>query len=299
MAKIAKYVSETELQNMGSESHEGLSALGEPTVLEKYIQLCVAELLESTLFIFLGCLSVLVNPHNAGPLIPALVHGFTLASVISVLGNVSPKCTNVSDMFMGQSFLGPNCTYVSDMFMGQSFLGPKCTNVSDMFMGQSFLGPKCTNVSDMFMGQSFLDPKCTNVSDMFMGQSFLDPKCTNVSDMFMGQSFLGPKCTNVSDMFMGHSFLLFQMETSPTNIKLSFSGGHFNPAVTLSVVICGGLTPILLVPYWICQLSGGMLVALLAKDLADQESFINHTGALMWYCQGKQHVQFNVQINIV
>ncbi|XP_002937066.2 aquaporin-8 [Xenopus tropicalis] len=144
---MAKYVCETELQNMGSESREGLAPLEkeEPSVLEKYIQPCVAELLGSTLFIFLGCLSVLVNPHNAGPLLPALVHGFTLASVISVLGNVS--------------------------------------------------------------------------------------------------------------------------------------GGHFNPAVTLSVVICGGLTPILLVPYWVCQLSGGMLGALLAKGLADHGSFINHTGA--------------------
>ncbi|KAM4031410.1 aquaporin-8-like [Anomaloglossus baeobatrachus] len=60
----------------------------------------------------------------------------------------------------------------------------------------------------------------------------------------------------------------------------NISGGHFNPAVTLGVVISGGLTPILLVPYWVCQLSGGMLGALLAKGLADESSFLNRTGAV-------------------
>nr|DBA27654.1 TPA: hypothetical protein GDO54_008123 [Pyxicephalus adspersus] len=133
---------------MSSASREVLTARDkeEPNFLEKYIQPCLVELLGSTLFFSIGCLSVLVNPHGAGPLIPALAHGLSLAIVISVLGNIS--------------------------------------------------------------------------------------------------------------------------------------GGHFNPAVTLSVVICGGLTPILLVPYWICQLSGGMLGALLAKGLADEDSFLNHSGAV-------------------
>ncbi|KAM4692522.1 aquaporin-8-like [Rhinophrynus dorsalis] len=149
MAKLAKYISETELQSMGSESRNGLTVVDkeedEATVMEKYVQPCLAELLGSTLFISIGCLSVLVNPSDAGPLLPAFAHGLSLASLISVLGNVS--------------------------------------------------------------------------------------------------------------------------------------GGHFNPAVTLAVVISGGLTPILLLPYWVCQLSGGMLGALLAKGLAGEALFANRTGA--------------------
>ncbi|KAM5135255.1 aquaporin-8-like [Mantella aurantiaca] len=147
MAKCNEYMQDVELRAVSSTSREVLTCEDkeEPNILEKYIQPCLVELLGSTLFLSIGCLSVLVNPHGAGPLLPALAHGLSLAVVISVLGNIS--------------------------------------------------------------------------------------------------------------------------------------GGHFNPAVTLGVVSCGGLTPILLVPYWICQLSGGMLGALLAKGLVDEESFLNHSGA--------------------
>ncbi|XP_053310127.1 aquaporin-8-like [Spea bombifrons] len=146
MAKSDKDIFETELRDMSSTSREVLGGQKhEPNVLEKFVQPCLVELLGSTLFFSIGCLSVLINPEGAGPLIPALAHGLTLASLISVLGNVS--------------------------------------------------------------------------------------------------------------------------------------GGHFNPAVTLAVVISGGLTPILILPYWICQLSGGMLGALLARGLADEALFLNRTGA--------------------
>ncbi|XP_073538537.1 aquaporin-8-like isoform X1 [Phyllobates terribilis] len=148
MAK--SYTLETELKNMDSTSKEALTEKDkekdELNVFEKFIQPCLVELLGCVLFISIGCLSVLVNPTGAGPLLPALAHGLALAVVISVLGNIS--------------------------------------------------------------------------------------------------------------------------------------GGHFNPAVTLGVVISGGLTPILLVPYWVCQLVGGMLGALLAKGLVDDSSYSNRTGAV-------------------
>ncbi|XP_068120252.1 aquaporin-8-like [Hyperolius riggenbachi] len=150
MAKCDEYIQETELRGVSNTSREALTGKNndnaKPNILEMFIQPCLAELLGTTLFISIGCLSVLVNPEGAGPLLPALTHGFALAVVISVLGNIS--------------------------------------------------------------------------------------------------------------------------------------GGHFNPAITLAVVSSGGLTPILLIPYWICQLAGGMLGALLAKGLADGSSFQNHTGAV-------------------
>ncbi|XP_075701672.1 aquaporin-8-like [Rhinoderma darwinii] len=150
MAKPHEFHSETELQIMGSTSREALAAKDkekdELNIFETYVQPCLAELLGCVLFTSIGCLSVLVNPTGAGPLLPAFAHGLALAVVISVLGNIS--------------------------------------------------------------------------------------------------------------------------------------GGHFNPAITLGVVISGGLTPILLLPYWMCQLAGGILGALLAKGLADDSSFVNRTGAV-------------------
>ncbi|XP_070707516.1 aquaporin-8a.1 [Pempheris klunzingeri] len=45
------------------------------------------------------------------------------------------------------------------------------------------------------------------------------------------------------------------------------SGGHFNPAVSLSVYLCGGMSLPLLVPYILLQMLGGMTGAGLAKAL--------------------------------
>lgn len=43
------------------------------------------------------------------------------------------------------------------------------------------------------------------------------------------------------------------------------SGGHFNPAVTAGVAVVGGVNLRLVIPYWVSQLVGGMLGALLAR----------------------------------
>lgn len=45
------------------------------------------------------------------------------------------------------------------------------------------------------------------------------------------------------------------------------SGGHFNPAVTVSVYLCGGIELLLVVPYILVQMVGGMAGAALAKAM--------------------------------
>ncbi|XP_075687556.1 aquaporin-8 [Rhinoderma darwinii] len=57
------------------------------------------------------------------------------------------------------------------------------------------------------------------------------------------------------------------------------SGGHFNPAVSLGAFIIGGLNVILVVPYWICQLCGGMIGAALAKVLTLENNYLSSGGA--------------------
>ncbi|XP_052359714.1 aquaporin-8-like [Oncorhynchus keta] len=56
---------------------------------QRYIQPCLAELLGSSLFIFVGCLSVIENTEGTGRLQPALAHGLALGIVIAVLGEIS------------------------------------------------------------------------------------------------------------------------------------------------------------------------------------------------------------------
>ncbi|XP_035258615.1 aquaporin-8a.1 [Anguilla anguilla] len=142
--------SKTELYNMDNMdmaepaiekagSHRGAE------VFERYIQPCVAELLGSALFIFVGCSSVIENVEGTGRLQPALAHGLALAIVIALFGEIS--------------------------------------------------------------------------------------------------------------------------------------GGHFNPAVSVSVFLVGGLKVILLVPYILAQMLGGMIGAGLAKAISSPEKYSNATGA--------------------
>ncbi|XP_019368319.1 PREDICTED: aquaporin-8 [Gavialis gangeticus] len=61
----------------------------QPHWYELYVQPCIAELLGSTLFIFIGCSSVIENVESTGRLQPALAHGLALGLNIAFLGNIS------------------------------------------------------------------------------------------------------------------------------------------------------------------------------------------------------------------
>ncbi|XP_012500420.1 PREDICTED: aquaporin-8-like [Propithecus coquereli] len=111
---------------------------------EQLVQPCLAELLGSALFIFIGCLSVIENGTDTGLLQPALAHGLAMGTIIATLGNIS--------------------------------------------------------------------------------------------------------------------------------------GGHLNPAASLMAMLSGGLTLMMLVPYWISQLLGGLIGAALAKVVSPEERFWNATG---------------------
>ncbi|MFI5100209.1 MAG: MIP/aquaporin family protein [Actinomycetes bacterium] len=50
------------------------------------------------------------------------------------------------------------------------------------------------------------------------------------------------------------------------------SGGHFNPAVTLAVLLRGRITSAEAVPYWVTQLVAGVVAALLGKYVIDPKN---------------------------
>ncbi|NXW42751.1 AQP8 protein, partial [Nyctiprogne leucopyga] len=60
----------------------------QPHWYERYIQPCVAELLGTALFIFVGCLSVIEDTQGTGRLQPALVHGLAAGLIIAILADV-------------------------------------------------------------------------------------------------------------------------------------------------------------------------------------------------------------------
>ncbi|OWK50163.1 Aquaporin-8 [Lonchura striata] len=59
-----------------------------PSSLQR-VQPCLAELLGTALFIFIGCLSVLEDAGGTGRLQPALAHGLALAVTVAALGDIS------------------------------------------------------------------------------------------------------------------------------------------------------------------------------------------------------------------
>ncbi|XP_051771425.1 aquaporin-8a.1 [Ctenopharyngodon idella] len=70
----------------GGDNHQNAP---KKSFFEHYIQPCLAEILGSTLFMFVGCVSVMGNVGISGSIQPALAHGLALAIVIAILGEIS------------------------------------------------------------------------------------------------------------------------------------------------------------------------------------------------------------------
>ncbi|KAM9716298.1 aquaporin-8a.1 [Menidia menidia] len=56
------------------------------------------------------------------------------------------------------------------------------------------------------------------------------------------------------------------------------SGGHFNPAVSLSIYLCGGMKLLLLLPYVLAQMVGGMIGAGLTKLIYHSNEYAGALG---------------------
>lgn len=68
------------------ETTEDRSKGNTSTFYDQRVQPCLAELLGTTLFVFVGCSSVIGNV--AGVIQPAVAHGLALAVVILMFGNI-------------------------------------------------------------------------------------------------------------------------------------------------------------------------------------------------------------------
>ncbi|KAG1929247.1 aquaporin-8a.1 [Pimephales promelas] len=70
----------------GGDNHQNTQ---KKSFFERYIQPCMAEVLGSTLFMFVGCVSVMGNVGISGSIQPALAHGLALAIAIAIFGEIS------------------------------------------------------------------------------------------------------------------------------------------------------------------------------------------------------------------
>ncbi|KAK3529044.1 hypothetical protein QTP70_014442 [Hemibagrus guttatus] len=60
-----------------------------PNKFERIIQPCIAELVGTMFFVFIGCVSVIENVEAAGRLQPALVHGLAVAVMVACMAEIS------------------------------------------------------------------------------------------------------------------------------------------------------------------------------------------------------------------
>lgn len=60
----------------------------EPNLFERLFQPCVAELVGTAFFVFIGCVSVIENVSDAGRLQPALAHGLAVAVLIACMAEI-------------------------------------------------------------------------------------------------------------------------------------------------------------------------------------------------------------------
>lgn len=59
-----------------------------PNQLERVFQPCLAELLGTMFFVFIGCVSVIENEGATGRLQPALVHGLVVAALVACMAEI-------------------------------------------------------------------------------------------------------------------------------------------------------------------------------------------------------------------
>lgn len=59
-----------------------------PNLFERVFQPCLAELLGTMFFVFIGCVSVIENEGNTGRLQPALVHGLAVAAMVACMAEI-------------------------------------------------------------------------------------------------------------------------------------------------------------------------------------------------------------------
>ncbi|KAM6963758.1 aquaporin-8-like [Tautogolabrus adspersus] len=72
-----------------TEATEGRNTNKKRCIFEKFVQPCLTELFGTSLFVFVGCASVIGNVGTVGVIQPAVAHGLALGVLIMVFGQIS------------------------------------------------------------------------------------------------------------------------------------------------------------------------------------------------------------------
>lgn len=100
---MADHEEKVELREVDRPSAGNKKPARPPTTFERMIQPCLGELIGTTFFVFIGCVSVIENVPAAGRVQPALVHGLAVAVMVACMANI--RCEETQLPFIADYIL--------------------------------------------------------------------------------------------------------------------------------------------------------------------------------------------------
>ncbi|XP_066521414.1 aquaporin-8a.2 [Hoplias malabaricus] len=225
-----------------------------PNSFERVIQPCIAELVGTTFFVFIGCVSVIEDVEATGRLQPALVHGLAVAVLVACMAEISGSHFNppftIGVFLCGGIQLSKAVLYIISQLIG-GVLGAAMSKV--MTSRENYMnatGAAFTIVkSDQELGAAiFAEVAMTCLVTMVVLLGAVNGKSKSPLVPFM----VG--CTVIINILAGGEV----------------SGTCLNPARALGPALMAGYWTYHWV-YWVGPITGGLIAAALIRLLLGDE----------------------------
>ncbi|XP_030630971.1 aquaporin-8-like [Chanos chanos] len=225
-----------------------------PNKYEGKIQPCVAELVGTMFFVFIGCVSVIENVESAGRLQPALVHGFAVAVMVACMAEISGSHFNppftIAIYLCGGMQLGMVVPYLASQVLG-GILGAgmaKMMTPRENYMNATGAAFTILQTEDQLAGAIFGEIAMTCLITMVVLLGAVNDKTKSPMVPFM----VG--CTVIINVLAGGDV----------------SGTCLNPARAFGPAVMTNYWTYHWV-YWVGPIGGGLLAAALVRVLLGDE----------------------------
>ncbi|KAG9267666.1 aquaporin-8 [Astyanax mexicanus] len=245
-----------ELKEADKSSKENLKkAAGRtPNMYERVIQPCIAELVGTTFFVFIGCVSVIENVEAAGRLQPAIVHGLAVAVMVACMAEISGSHFNppftIGIFLCGGIQLPMAIFYLISQLIG-GVIGAAMSKVmtsSDHYLNATGAAFTILKSDDQLGAAIFAEIAMTCLVTMVVLLGAVNGKSKSPLVPFM----VG--CTVIINILAGGDV----------------SGTCLNPARALGPAVMAGYWRYHWV-YWVGPISGGIIAAALVRLLLGDE----------------------------
>ncbi|XP_030630970.1 aquaporin-8-like [Chanos chanos] len=225
-----------------------------PNKYEGKIQPCVAELVGTMFFVFIGCASVIENVESAGRLQPALAHGFAVAVMVACMAKISGSHFNptvtIAIYLCGRMQLGMVVPYLASQVLG-GILGAgmaKMMTPRENYMNATGAAFTILQTEDQLAGAIFGEIAMTCLITMVVLLGAVNDKTKNPMVPFMAG------CTVINNILVGGGV----------------SGTCLNPARAFGPAVMTNYWNYHWV-YWVGPIGGGLLAATLVRVLLGDE----------------------------